>query len=79
MNIQQFRYVTEVAKRNLNVSSRGGPAHVAAWRPPSRSARIEDELGVSIFVRQGKRFTAITDAGRNRDSHRPESLPRWGT
>lgn len=64
MNIQQFRYVSEVAKRNLNVSEAAEALHTSQPGVSKQIRALEEELGAEIFVRQGRRFTAITDAGR---------------
>ena len=63
MNLQQFRYVTEVARRRLNVSEAAAALHTSQPGVSKQIRSLEDELGTQIFVRQGRRFTAITDAG----------------
>lgn len=64
MNLQQFRYVSEVARRNLNVSEAAEALHTSQPGVSKQIRALEAELGAAIFVRQGRRFTAITDAGR---------------
>ena len=64
MNLQQFRYVSEVAKRGLNVSEAAAALHTSQPGISKQIRALEEELGVTIFVRQGRRFAAITDAGR---------------
>src|SRR3982074_2143104 len=64
MNIQQFRYVSEVARRGLNVSEAAAALHTSQPGVSKQIRSLEEELGTAIFVRQGRRFTAITDAGR---------------
>src|SRR5437763_1477766 len=64
MNLQQLRYVSEVAHRNLNVSEAAEALHTSQPGVSKQIRGLEDELGVAIFVRQGRRFTALTDAGR---------------
>jgi len=64
MNIQQFRYVAEVARRGLNVSEAAAALHTSQPGVSKQLRELEAELGAEIFVRQGKRLTAITDAGR---------------
>ena len=64
MNIQQLRYITEVARRNLNVSEAAEALHTSQPGVSKQIRGLEEELGTAIFVRQGRRFTAITDAGR---------------
>jgi len=64
MNIQQLRYVSEVARRNLNVSEAAAFLHTSQPGVSKQIRALEEELGAEIFVRQGRRFTAVTDAGR---------------
>src|SRR3982074_3066947 len=64
MNIQQLRYVAEVAKRGLNVTEAAVALHTSQPGVSKQIRALEEELGTEIFVRQGRRFTAITDAGR---------------
>jgi len=64
MNLQQLRYVSEVAKRNLNVSEAAEALHTSQPGVSKQIRSLEEELGTGIFVRQGRRFTAMTDAGR---------------
>ena len=64
MNLQQFRYVSEVARRGLNVSDAAEALHTSQPGVSKQIRALEEELGTEIFVRQGRRFTAITDAGR---------------
>ena len=64
MNLQQFRYVTEVARRRLNVSEAAAALHTSQPGVSKQIRALEEELGTPIFVRQGRRFTALTDAGR---------------
>ncbi|MGD8642066.1 MAG: HTH-type transcriptional regulator CysB [Gammaproteobacteria bacterium] len=63
MKLHQLRYVYEVANRNLNVSE---AAQVLFTSQPGVSKQIrllEEEIGVPIFTREGKRLTRITPAG----------------
>lgn len=64
MKLQQLRYLVEVARRGLNVSE---AAEVLYTSQPGISKQIrllEEELGVTVFERGGKRLTAITEPGR---------------
>jgi LysR family cys regulon transcriptional activator len=63
MNLQQFRYVTEVARRRLNVSEAAAALHTSQPGVSKQIRSLEEELGADIFVRQGRRFTAVTEAG----------------
>ena len=63
MNLQQIRYLCAVVDHGLNVS---GAAEALFTSQPGISKQIrqlEDELGVPIFIRQGKRLTALTPGG----------------
>ncbi len=64
MNLQQFRYVSEVARRGLNVSEAAVALHTSQPGVSKQIRALEEELGTAIFVRQGRRFTSLTDAGR---------------
>jgi len=64
MNIQQLRYVSEVARRDLNVSEAAHALHTSQPGVSKQIRGLEEELGTQVFVRQGRRFTALTDAGR---------------
>jgi LysR family cys regulon transcriptional activator len=64
MKIQQLRYLAEVARQDLSVSA---AADALFTSQPGISKQInaqEDELGIVIFVRHGKRLTALTEPGR---------------
>ena len=64
MNFQQLRSLRETVRRGLNLTA---AAEVLNTSQPALSKQIrelEDELGVQLFVRHGKRYTALTEAGR---------------
>jgi len=64
MNLQQMRYVYEVARCGLNVSEAAVALHTSQPGVSKQIRQLEEELGVDVFVRQGKRLTAVTDPGR---------------
>lgn len=64
MNLQQLRYVAEVAKRGLSVSEAAQALHTSQPGVSKQIRALEEELGVDVFVRQGRRFAAVTDVGR---------------
>lgn len=64
MNLQQLRYVQEVARRNLNVSEAAAALYTSQPGVSKQIRLLEEELGVDIFVRHGKRLVGITDPGR---------------
>ena len=64
MKLQQLRYLREVARQGLNVS---GAATALFTSQPGISKQIrllEEELGVDVFVRNGKRMVAVTEPGK---------------
>jgi LysR family cys regulon transcriptional activator len=63
MNLQQFRYAIEVARRGLNVSEAAAALHTSQPGVSKQIRALEQELGADIFVRQGRRLVALTDAG----------------
>jgi DNA-binding transcriptional LysR family regulator len=63
MNLQQIRYIREIARRDLNLTQAAEALHTSQPGVSRQVRELEDELGVDIFVRQGKRLTALTPAG----------------
>ena len=64
MNFQQLRSIREAARRNYNLTE---VANVLFTSQPGVSRQIrelEDELGVEIFERNGKRLTGLTEPGK---------------
>ena len=64
MNLQLIRYLREAARRGLNLTQAARVLHTSQPGLSKAIRELEDELGVQVFVRQGKRLTAITDEGR---------------
>ncbi|MEC5215459.1 LysR family cys regulon transcriptional activator [Actimicrobium sp. GrIS 1.19] len=65
MNFQQLRSVREACRRGYNLTE---VANVLFTSQPGVSRQIrelEDELGVDIFERNGKRLTGLTDPGKD--------------
>ena len=63
MNLQQIRYVREIARQKLNLSAAAVAMHTSQPGVSRQVRELESELGVDVFVRQGKRLTALTPAG----------------
>lgn len=64
MNFQQLRSVRETARRGFNLTE---VAHALFTSQPGVSRQIrelEEELGVDLFERNGKRLTGLTDPGK---------------
>lgn len=64
MKLQQLRYVCEVAKQNLNLSQAAEALFTSQPGVSKQIRSLEEELGVEIFVRHGKRVVAVTAPGR---------------
>ena len=64
MKLQQLRCLTEVARRGLNVSEAAEALHTSQPGVSKQIRALEDELGVVVFVRHGKRLVAITEPGK---------------
>lgn len=63
MKLQQLRFVREVARNGLNVSLAAESLNTAQPGVSSQIRQLEEELGIDIFVRHGKRLTGITEPG----------------
>ena len=64
MKLQQLRYLREVVKRGLNVSEAAEALHTSQPGISKQIRMLEDELGVQILVRHGKRVVDLTEPGR---------------
>lgn len=64
MNFQQLRYIREVARCGLNISTAANVLHTAQPGISHQIRLLEDELNVKIFERNGKRLVGITQPGR---------------
>ncbi|QHE84199.1 LysR substrate-binding domain-containing protein [Hydrogenophaga sp. BPS33] len=74
MNIQQLRYVCEVAQMDLNVSKAAQALHTSQPGISTQIRQLEEELGFAIFTRQRNRFTGITSEGAAVIEHARRSL-----
>jgi len=64
MKLQQLRYLCEVANQNLNLSKAAINLHTSQPGISKQIQLLEDELGVDIFIRKGKRVVKITPPGQ---------------
>ena len=63
MKLQQLRYVWEIANHDLNVSATAESLYTSQPGISKQVRMLEDELGIQIFARSGKRLTHVTAAG----------------
>jgi LysR family transcriptional regulator, cys regulon transcriptional activator len=64
MKLQQLRYLSEVAKHRLNLSEAAATLHTSQPGISKQIKLLEDELGVDILIRNGKRVIDVTVPGR---------------
>ncbi len=65
MKLQQLRYLCEVANQDLNLTRAAKKLHTSQPGISKQIQLLEDELGVEIFIRNGKRMVSITPPGQN--------------
>ena len=63
MNLQQLKYLCAVVDHGLNVSDAAEALYTSQPGISKQIRQLEDELGLSVFVRQGKRLACLTPAG----------------
>ena len=56
MKLQQLRYIWEVAHHDLNVSATAQSLYTSQPGISKQIRLLEDELGVEVFSRSGKRL-----------------------
>jgi LysR family cys regulon transcriptional activator len=63
MNLHQFRFVQEAVRRNLNLTETARSLHTSQPGVSKAIIELEEELGVEIFARHGKRLKRVTEPG----------------
>ncbi|MBK8888923.1 MAG: CysB family HTH-type transcriptional regulator [Dechloromonas sp.] len=64
MKLQQLRYIVEIQRQGLNVSEAAESLFTSQPGISKQVKLLEEELGVAIFERSGKRFTGVTEPGK---------------
>ncbi len=64
MKLQQLRYLCEVVRQNLRISAAAEALHTSQPGVSKQLRLLEEELGVDILVRNGKRVVALTEPGK---------------
>ncbi len=65
MNLHQFRFVQEAVRRNLNLTEAAKALHTSQPGVSKAIIELEEELGVDIFARHGKRLKRVTEPGQH--------------
>ena len=65
MNLHQFRFVQEAVRRNLNLTDTARALHTSQPGVSKAIIELEEELGVEIFARHGKRLKRVTEPGNH--------------
>ena len=64
MNLQQLKIVIETAKQNFNLTEVANTLFTSQSGISKHIKDLEDELGIELFVRKGKRFLGLTEPGK---------------
>ena len=64
MNLHQFRFVQEAVRRDLNLTETAKALFTSQPGVSKAILELEEELGVDIFARHGKRLKRVTEPGQ---------------
>ncbi|MBS0308074.1 MAG: CysB family HTH-type transcriptional regulator [Proteobacteria bacterium] len=64
MNLHQLRFVREAVRQNFNLTEAAKALHTSQPGVSKAIIELEEELGVDIFSRHGKRIRGLTEPGR---------------
>ena len=64
MNFQQLRIIREAARLDFNLTEVSNALFTSQSGVSKHIRDLEDELGIEIFVRKGKRLLGLTDPGK---------------
>lgn len=64
MNFQQLRIIRETVRRNFNLTEVANALNTSQSGVSKHIKDLEDELGVELFVRRGKRLLGLTQPGQ---------------
>ena len=71
MNLQQFRFLREAARHKFSLTEAARALHTSQPGISKAIIDLEEELGVPILARHGKRVKGLTAPGQVRCSTRP--------
>jgi LysR family cys regulon transcriptional activator len=64
VNFQQLRIVRETVRRNFNLTEAAAALFTSQSGVSKHIKDLEDELGVELFIRKGKRLLGLTEPGK---------------
>ena len=64
MNLHQLRFVREAVRQNYNLTEAAKALYTSQPGVSKAIIELEEELGVDIFTRHGKRIRGLTEPGR---------------
>ena len=64
MNFQQLRILGETVKHNFNLTEVAGALNTSQSGVSKHIKDLEEELGIALFERKGKRLLGLTEPGR---------------
>ena len=64
MNFQQLRIIRETVRRKFNLTDVANALYTSQSGVSKHIKDLEDELGVELFVRRGKRLLGLTEPGK---------------
>lgn len=63
MNFQQLRIIRETVRQNYNLTEASNALYTSQSGVSKHIKDLEDELGVQLFIRKGKRLLGLTEPG----------------
>jgi LysR family cys regulon transcriptional activator len=64
MNLQQLRFFNEIVRQGLKISDAASALYTSQPGISKQIKLLEAELGIEVFVRNGKRIVALTEPGK---------------
>ncbi|EKJ8217826.1 HTH-type transcriptional regulator Cbl [Citrobacter sedlakii] len=64
MNFQQLKIIREAARRDFNLTDVANMLYTSQSGVSRHIRELEDELGIEIFIRRGKRLLGMTEPGK---------------
>lgn len=63
MDLKQLKSLVSIVENNLSISQAAKKLHLVQSAVSQQISRLEEEIGVKIFARHGKRLSGVTPAG----------------